>query len=304
MEDEQEWCAVLQGTFETLTLTELLTTLAAAAKTGVLELEAPDADARIYLVDGRCVAVEAEQLSGPLERADALTARLTEACFAVARHDDGTFRFIAEALAPWTVDDPVELATAVVAVDELVEQWDQLRAVIPSLDAHPRLQSEIAEPLTLAPSEWELVVAIDGRRSVRDVVDRSRGSVLDVCRAIAALVEHGAIEIDPPRPRTPLEVETARSRAALEAVTAALPLPRGTAAELTDPWAPGVDARYEELHRRLAEQELVPADPTSDADDLALVADDDPPTTGSDADVDDGRDRRALLRLFSALREG
>ena len=296
---------MLQGTFETLTLTELLTTLAAAAKTGVLELDAPDADARVHLAEGRCVAAEAAGLAGPLESAEALTARLTEVCFAVARQADGRFRFVADAAPPWSVEDAVELETAVVAVDDLVAQWEQLRGVIPSLDVHPRLCAEIPEPLTLQPSEWELVVAIDGRRSVRDVVDRTHGGVLDVCQALATLVAHGAIEIEPPRPRTSVEVETARSRAALEAVTAALPLPRGTAAELTDPWAPGVDSRYEELHRRLAEQELVPAQlPVAPDDDDTL-----PPAADLDeADVadeaDEGRDRRALLRLFSALREG
>lgn len=302
---------MLQGTFETLTLTELLATLAAARKTGVLELDAPDADARVHLREGRCIAAETDVLTDPLTDVEALEARLVEACFAVARQRDGRFRFVADAEPPWSVEPAISLDEVVVAVDELIDQWDELRDVIPSLDAHPRLRGEIAEPITLRPGEWQLIAAVDGRRSVQDVADRTRQGALDVCRALAALVERGAVQIDPPRPRSPIAEETARSRAALEAVTAALPVPRGTAAELTDPWAPGVDSRYTELHRRLAEQELVPADPPGGTDADAHEEDDDVLAIGAAATGeeqtaagDDGRDRRALMRLFSALREG
>jgi hypothetical protein len=293
---------VLQGNFETLTLSELLATLAAAHKTGVLELDAGDTDARLHLEKGRCVAAESEALSGELDDFAALETRISEVCFAFARQSEGEFRFLADIEAPWRIEPGVELEQAIAAIDERLAEWSALEAVIPSLDSHPQLRADLdCDSLTLDPDLWKLVVAIDGRRSVREVVDRTRQSVLDVCHALKDLVEHGAVEIVP---------ET--TRAEREGPDASLPPrpPTGRAAEITDPWGPGVDDRHQELHRVLAEQELVPDEPLTD-EELIPLADDDGDglevageATSQPPDEDSVRDRRALLRLFSALREG
>src|SRR5207244_3342128 len=50
--------SVLQGTFETLALPELLGMLAGARKSGALRLEAGPVSAVVYLQDGHCRAVE------------------------------------------------------------------------------------------------------------------------------------------------------------------------------------------------------------------------------------------------------
>jgi hypothetical protein len=289
-------CAVLHGTFETLTISELLRTLAGARKTGALELSAGDVDGRIHLVDGRCRAAESASLADPLDSDEALEARLVELCFSVARQPEGDFRFFADEAAPWTTAVGVELEGVLTEVERQLEEWREIQAVIPSLDVHPHLRDELrADSLTVDPALWRLLVAIDGRRSVREVIDRTRQGVLDVCHALKGLVDQGAVEFDPPSARTAPRARAAGSgrasgttRAATGAVeppprTPAATEPRGRASELTDPWGPDVDA-------------------TAVAPDAAAAV-----AVRADAllEGDDGvRDRRALLRLFSALREG
>jgi hypothetical protein len=294
-------CAVLHGTFETLTISELLRTLAGAGKTGALELSAGDVEGRIHLVDGRCRAAGSATLADPLDSDVALEARLVELCFAVARAPEGDFRFFADEAAPWTTAVGVELDGVLTEVERQLDQWREIQAVIPSLDAHPHLRDELeAESLTVDPALWRLLVAIDGRRSVREVIDRTRQGVLDVCHALKGLVDQGAVVIDPPtarattRSRTGTGARTGTAKAAgvaRAAVRAAEPAPRapaateprGTASELTDPWGPDLEA---------------PEPPDDDRQAAALRAE---ALLEGDAGV---RDRRALLRLFSALREG
>ena len=54
----------LQGTFDTLPVTELFGLLATATKTGALRLEAGDHEASIFLTGGRCCAVESDDAAG------------------------------------------------------------------------------------------------------------------------------------------------------------------------------------------------------------------------------------------------
>ena len=52
---------MLQGTFETLGLAELLGLLSQSRKTGALWLDAGPASAVVYIVDGRCCAAEVQR---------------------------------------------------------------------------------------------------------------------------------------------------------------------------------------------------------------------------------------------------
>jgi len=294
---------VLHGTFETLTISELLRTLAGARKSGALEVSAGDVEARIHLVDGRCRAAESTALADPLDGDEALAQRLGELCFSVARHGEGDFRFFADEAPPWTTAAGVEVGPALDDVERQLAQWREIQTVIPSLDAHPHLRDELdADSLTVDPALWRLLVAIDGRRSVREVIDRTRQGVLDVCHALKGLVDQGAVEIDPPATAAATRAAARRAPRPLEAplptsVRAAIE-PRGLATELTDPWGPDVDAPR--AGPGAAASALDEALEAFDGPAGAAAAAGDPPLEG-----DEGvRDRRALLRLFSALREG
>jgi hypothetical protein len=191
---------VLQGTFETLTLTEVLGLLARSQKTGALLLEAGPATGVLHVSEGRCYAAESSEQRGAVEHAPALLVRLVDVCFAVARQEGGSFRFAAGEQPEWQCNEPVDLDVAIDELDHLLDEWRDIQLVIPSLDYRVRLADELAvEELPVDRERWRLLVAIDGRRTVRDLVQRTSRPVLDVCHALTALVEAGAIGIvEPP----------------------------------------------------------------------------------------------------------
>lgn len=224
---------MLQGTLETLALPELLGLLAQSHKTGALWLDAANSSAVLYIVEGRCCATESSEAGEPLTDGAALLARVIDVCFAVERADDGKFRFGPEE-PPWACDDTVDLEVAIDELGRLVEEWRDIQAVIPSLDCRIRLADELGvEELTLDRERWQLVVSIDGRRSVRDLVRKTNRPVLDVCHAILALVDSGAVNVGPP-PAAPAAGRTNGNRKrVLEA-----------AVEPEAPYGPGVESPH------------------------------------------------------------
>jgi hypothetical protein len=189
---------MLQGTLETLALPELLGLLAQSRKTGALWLDAANSSAVLYIVEGRCCAAESSEAGDPLTDGSALLARVIDVCFAVERADDGKFRFGPEEPS-WACDDTVDLEAAIDELGRLVEEWRDIQAVIPSLDCRIRLADELGvEELAVDRERWQLIVSIDGRRSVRDLVRKTSRPVLDVCHAILTLVDAGAVNVGPP----------------------------------------------------------------------------------------------------------
>ena len=192
---------MLQGTFETLSLPEVLGLLASARKTGALQLESGPLVAVLHVEDGHCRAVETIERRDPVDHGFELLERLVEVCFGVARLERGHFRFAADEPAPWRCPEPIELSDALVEVERLLKQWREVERVIPSLDCRPRLlDALVVDELVLDRPRWTLLVALDGRRTVRDVVERVGQPVLEVCHSLLELVETGAVGILDPEP--------------------------------------------------------------------------------------------------------
>ncbi len=189
---------MLQGTFETLALAELLGLLSQSRKTGALWLDAGHASAVIYVVDGRCCAALSNDASEPLTDGASLMVRLVDLCFGVARAEDGSFRFGVED-APWTCPDTIDLELANDELARLLDEWREIQAVIPSLECRIRLTEDLGiDEIVVDRERWRLLTAIDGRRSVRDLVRRTNRPVLDVCHAIVSLVDASAVTVTPP----------------------------------------------------------------------------------------------------------
>ena len=92
-----------------------------------------------------------------------------------------------------------------VEVERLLKQWREILRVIPSLECRPRMLDALeVEEIVIDRERWALLVAIDGRRTVRELVQRSARPVIDVCHVLLELVEAGAIGvIDPAASRAP-----------------------------------------------------------------------------------------------------
>ena len=189
---------MLQGTFDTLALPEVVGLLAHSRKTGALWLEAGPATAAIYLSEGRCCAAQSGDLTTPVNDAASLVARIVELMFAAARQEDGSFRFGHEE-PPWRCPETVDLEGALDELSRLVDEWRDIQAVIPTLDARIRLADELGpNEIVVDRERWALLVAIDGRRTVRELVRKTNRPVLDVCHELLALVDAGAVAVVSP----------------------------------------------------------------------------------------------------------
>jgi hypothetical protein len=226
---------VLQGTLETLALPELLGLLGHSRKTGALWLDAANSSAVLYIVEGRCCAAESSEAGDPLTDEPALLARVIDICFAVERADDGKFRFGPEE-PQWVCEETVDLEVAIEELGRLVAEWRDIQAVIPSLDCRIRLSDELGvEELNVDRERWLLVVSIDGRRSVRDLVRKTNRPVLDVCHAILSLVDAGAVNVGAP-PAPPVAARTNGNRK------------RAADVEPEAPYGPGVESPHPGPH--------------------------------------------------------
>jgi hypothetical protein len=224
---------MLQGTFDTLALPEVVGLLAHSRKTGALWLEAGAATAALYISEGRCCAAQSGDLTGAVKDAPALLARIVELLFAAARQDDGSFRFGNEE-PPWRCEDAVDLEVALDELSRLVDEWRDIQAVVPSLDARVRLSDELGiDELVVDRERWALLVAIDGRRTVRELVRKTSRPVLDVCHALVSLVEAGAVAVvAPPAAIRPAVGAKSRSSASDD----------GSLVQPEDPYGPGVES--------------------------------------------------------------
>jgi hypothetical protein len=227
--------AVLQGTFDTLALPEVLGLLARSQKTGTLWLEAGPATAAIYIADGRCCAAQSGDLTGKVDNAQSLLVRVVELCFSASRLEDGAFRFGSEE-PPWVCPETVDLEVAIDELARLLEEWRDIQAVIPTLDARVRLADELGvDELVVDRERWALLVAIDGRRTVRELVRKTNRPTLEICHTIVALVDAGALTVAQPTSATVRGNGSGKATANAKTETRAVVKPE-------DPYGPGVES--------------------------------------------------------------
>ena len=126
----------LQGTFDTLSVTELFGLLATAGKTGALRLEAGEHDAgpfkaSVFVTGGLCCAVESDDAHGPAGSEPELASRLVDVGFSLARCHSGSFRFNDAESPPFDVVATTRLEPAVAEIAALLEQWREIEAQDP-----------------------------------------------------------------------------------------------------------------------------------------------------------------------------
>jgi hypothetical protein len=323
---------VLQGTFETLSLPEVLGLLASARKTGALWLEAGPITGVAHLEDGHCLAAEAGELNGPVDDGAALLARLVDLCFAVMCQESGSFRFAADDPAPWSSADRVELSDVLVEVDRLLKQWREILRVIPSLECRPQLLESLqVEELVVDRERWALLVAMDGRRTVRELVQRTNRPVIELCQTLLELIEAGAVGvIDPAAARVPEADALSPEPALAETAVPEAAVPEAAVPEAAVPEAASAESEPVEVTASpdvVAAPEIAGPAPAAEAADpapavLTIVPETDAqpaaepepsrppeperqlePEPVAAAGGSDAPDKGAFLRLFSGLRD-
>ncbi|HVW33874.1 MAG TPA: DUF4388 domain-containing protein, partial [Acidimicrobiia bacterium] len=132
---------MLQGTLDTLSLPELCELLSGTKKTGALHIRAESGQGVLWFADGKVCAGEAGSQTGPPPPGAAgdLLDRLHDVCFELCRFSDGSFEFEPDRRPSWPADRSVEVGGLLAETDRRMAEWREIIAVIPSIEARPRL---------------------------------------------------------------------------------------------------------------------------------------------------------------------
>lgn len=196
----------LFGTLDTFALPDVLRLLAATSKTGRLDVDLTGASgpSALWLVDGGVggMAALGEHRSPPS----------VEVLFELLRRPAaGSFSF--EADGPRVVEGRViEVEELLAGAAELLAEWQQVTAVVPSLDATLQLGGDlVAEQVTITAAQWQLLVGVGGGTTVGALgAARSLGE-LAVSRAVKELVEAGLVDVGPSRSTAEVELDDVRA---------------------------------------------------------------------------------------------
>lgn len=185
----------LQGTFDVLDFASVLELLASRKMSGRLHVRSRSFTANLFLSDGLVIGADQSEHQAAAVTGD-VTQRVQETCFELLGVDRGNFEFHPSAAStPVTTSIPVEQVLEQ-ARQRLVE-WQELQALIPSLDLQPRLVSEL-DPgeVTLDRDQWRVLTVVDGRRNLRSIGRALNLSDFEVCRAMRELLNAKVIELD------------------------------------------------------------------------------------------------------------
>jgi hypothetical protein len=241
----------LQGTLDTFALPDVLRLLASTKKTGRLLVTGSRGTGSVWVGDGGVVGAEATGTT-----ADAGS---VETLFELLRYPDGGFTFEAgvEPVAPTT---SAAVEPLLHDAEQLLAEWREIEAVVPSMDAWVTLVSEIdGDEILIAADWWKAIVAVGSGASVTSVGHSLKLGELDVCRQVKQLVERSLVRIS----TTPMPTLTTLETSAWTANGSTNGSTNGTSERSAATWDPFA-------------VEIPPLDPIAPADDRAVAeADDD-----------------------------
>ena len=269
----------LQGTLDTLSLPDLCELLSGTGKTGALHVRAEAGSGVLWFADGKVCAGEAGGQTGPPPPGAGgdLLERLHDVCFELFRYSEGSFEFEADRRPSWSADRAVDVSGLLAETERRMAEWREIIAVIPSIEARPRLVPEppAGGPITLDAAQWRVVTGIDGRRRVSALIRVLDGGEFTVCKILRSLVQAGLVEIEPADGASPAATEN----------------PAAAAAAL-DAFEPEVQPRQESAPAPKAGRGQAP---------VAAEADAEPAAEDSDP-LADGLDRGAVVALLASAR--
>ena len=190
----------LQGTLDTLSLPELCELFSGTNKTGALHVRSESGQGVLWFTGGQVCAGEAGGQTGPPPPGAGgdLLDRLHDVCFELFRYTEGSFEFEADRRPSWPAERGVDVTGLLNETERRMAEWREIIAVIPSIEARPRLVPEppTGGPITLNVAQWRVVTGIDGRRRVSALIRVLDGGEFTVCRTLRSLVQAGLVEID------------------------------------------------------------------------------------------------------------
>lgn len=177
----------LQGDLDSFALPDVLRLLAGTAKTGRLEVTSSATNGEMWLLEGDLVGGQVDVAPH--------AARAADVVFELIRLDDGSFVFEeGERLVDGGERCPVD--EAIGAAQDLVSEWAEVEAVVPTVQAPVRLVAEIdGDSVTVAAAQWRVLAAIGDATTVGSLGNRFELTDLVASRQVKDLIESGLAEL-------------------------------------------------------------------------------------------------------------
>ncbi|MEN6430691.1 MAG: DUF4388 domain-containing protein [Coriobacteriales bacterium] len=143
--------------------------------------------------------------------------QIQDTIFDLMRWDEGDFDF--EVL-PEVVDEDIGLSVSIENIvmegSRRIEEWNRIRKKVPSMDMVFKMATAPGEgtfEISLKPSEWNLLLLVDGTRSVGELAADLGKTDFEVARIIYGLFSAGLLEVASDEEVTRLRAERAEREA-------------------------------------------------------------------------------------------
>src|SRR5512133_3056424 len=172
-----------QGSIQELPVPDIIQLVSVSAKTGMFTLVRGAERGYIYLKSGQMVHARVGDLTGE------------EAIYALAIWNSGDFQFTPNEEAEAATIEKSNTSLLMEAARRL-DEWKVLSRKIPGMEFVPRfVRRDVAEPVTLSPLEWNVVIAMDGKRSLAELARVMGTSAFDAAKVVYGLITSGLVEM-------------------------------------------------------------------------------------------------------------
>jgi hypothetical protein len=174
-----------QGSIQELPVPDIIQLVSVSAKTGMFTLIRGAERGYIYLKSGQMVHARVGDLTGE------------EAIYALAIWNTGDFQFTPNEQ-PDTATIERSNTSLLMEAARRLDEWKVLSRKIPGMEYVPRfIKRDVAEPVTLSPVEWNLVIAMDGKKSLAEIARVMGTSAFDAAKVVYGLITSGLVEMRP-----------------------------------------------------------------------------------------------------------
>jgi hypothetical protein len=172
-----------QGSIQELPIPDIIQLVSVSGKTGMFTLTRGAERGYIFLKNGQMTHAKLGDIAGE------------EAVYALAIWSTGEFQF--------TPGEEAESATIRTSNTSLlmesarrIDEWKVLSRKIPGLESVPTLISrDASEPVMVSPLERNLVLRIDGRKTVEEIARELDSSSFETAKTLYGLITAGLVEM-------------------------------------------------------------------------------------------------------------
>jgi hypothetical protein len=185
----------LRGTLADLGIGEVLTLLSSSSATGRLIVTAADRPRHLDLREGEVVGASGS-IGRPLEPGK-VREGIAEVMLDLVMLEDAPFEFGPHEEVP-EGGESFPIRTVLDDVNQRVDDWRKIAAVIPSTSVVAKLADKLPEAsdeVKLDRDSWRVVAALDGRRTVGDVMLLTGMGAFEACGILHRLATAGAVEV-------------------------------------------------------------------------------------------------------------